>query len=125
MTEFTDSGALAAWSEGAEAWDVFVESGADYYRHEVHGPALLAACGLMRRQRVLDLGCGQGYFSRQLASSGAQVLAVDIAPKLLALAEARETRDPLGVEYRQLSAAAIANHWPPDSFDLVAACMSL
>ena len=122
---FTDSDAVAAWNRGAEAWDAFVESGADYYRHVVHGPALLAACEPLEGRRVLDLGCGQGFFSRQLASRGAVVTAIDLADELLALAKAREAREPLGIVYRTLSAAAVADHWPSDSFDLVAACMSL
>lgn len=124
-TAFTDSDAVAAWNEGAEAWDAFVESGADYYRHEVHGPALLTACEPLRGRQVLDLGCGQGFFSRHLAKRGAQVFAIDLADELLALARARETREPLGIDYLKLSAADVANQWPPDSFDLVAACMSL
>jgi SAM-dependent methyltransferase len=122
---FTDADAEAAWNDGAEAWDTFVESGADYYRHEVHGPALLAACEPLRGRRVLDLGCGQGYFSRQLAGLGAHVTAVDVAGQLLALAEAREIRHPLGITYRKLSAATAADEWPPGSFELVTACMSL
>jgi hypothetical protein len=59
-TAFTDSDAVQAWNEGAEAWDAFVESGADYYRREVHGPALLAACEPVRGRQVPDLGYGQG-----------------------------------------------------------------
>ena len=50
----------AAWDAAATAWDEFVETGLDYWRTEVHGPALLAACGDIHDQRVLDLGCGQG-----------------------------------------------------------------
>ena len=41
---FTDPDAAAAWNAGARAYDTFIESGADYYRVEVHGPALLL-CG--------------------------------------------------------------------------------
>jgi 2-polyprenyl-3-methyl-5-hydroxy-6-metoxy-1,4-benzoquinol methylase len=75
--------------------------------------------------RVLDLGCGQGYFSRQLASRGAQVAAIDVSTALLTLAETREYQRPLGIQYQCLSAASIADQWPAESFDLVAACMSL
>lgn len=125
MASFTDSDSATAWNEGAEAFDAFVQSGADYYRLEVHGPALLSACEPLEGQRVLDLGCGQGYFSRLLAERGARVAAIDVAEELLALAEARETRDPLGIDYRNVSAVSIAEEWPPDSFDLVAACMAV
>ncbi len=38
--------------------------------------------------RVLDAGCGAGQLSHELAARGADVLAVDISPKLLEMAEA-------------------------------------
>ena len=39
--------------------------------------------------RVLDAGCGAGQLSEDLAQRGAEVLGVDISPKLLGLAESR------------------------------------
>jgi magnesium-protoporphyrin O-methyltransferase len=39
--------------------------------------------------RVLDAGCGPGVMTAELAARGATVVAVDIAPQLLAIAEAR------------------------------------
>ena len=122
---FTDADSVAGWNAGAKAWDSFIESGGDYYRLEVHGPALLAACEPVGGLEVLDLGCGQGYFSRQLAARGARVAAVDASPELIALALDREVRQPLGIRYRCLSAANISTEWPAEAFDLVAACMSL
>jgi 2-polyprenyl-3-methyl-5-hydroxy-6-metoxy-1,4-benzoquinol methylase len=124
-TPFTDFHARASWNKGARAFDRFVESGADYYRHEVHGPALLAACGAVVGRRALDLGCGQGFFARQLAKAGARVTAIDLSDDLIALAREHEAQDPLGIEYRVLSAATIGREWTRDSFDLVTACMSL
>ena len=39
--------------------------------------------------RVLDAGCGAGQLSEELAARGAEVLGVDISPKLLGLADGR------------------------------------
>lgn len=39
--------------------------------------------------RVLDAGCGTGAMAVELAGRGAEVVAVDISPALLAIAEAR------------------------------------
>lgn len=36
--------------------------------------------------RVLELGCGAGYFTRELAKTGASITAIDISPDLLAKA---------------------------------------
>jgi SAM-dependent methyltransferase len=36
--------------------------------------------------RVLELGCGTGYFTRELARTGADIIAVDVSPELLEIA---------------------------------------
>ena len=36
---------------------------------------------------VLELGCGAGYFTRELARCGADIVAVDVSPELLAIAK--------------------------------------
>ncbi len=124
-TGFTDHQAREAWQAGARAWDTFVESGADYYRREVHGPALLAACAPLKGKRVLDLGCGQGFFTRELARAGARVTGIDLADDLIAYARRHESREPLGVEYRVASAATIDQLWPDGPVDIVTACMAV
>lgn len=115
----------AAWDTAAPAWDDFVETGLDYWRTEVHGPALLAACGDVRGQRVLDLGCGQGWFSRQLAERGAHVTGIDFSTQQLANAQRHEAAHPRGITYQLLNATQIDEEWPANSFDLVTACMVL
>jgi len=37
---------------------------------------------------VLELGCGAGYFTQELAHSGADVVAIDLSPELLEMAKA-------------------------------------
>ncbi len=123
--DFDDSDAQAAWNAAADAWEEFVESGSDYYRHLVHGPGLIRACGLVDGLDVLDLGCGQGFFGRQLARRGAKVVAVDLAEGQLAYASQHEEREPLGIEYHLLSAADVAERWEQGRFQLITACMAL
>jgi magnesium-protoporphyrin O-methyltransferase len=43
----------------------------------------------MAGMRVLDAGCGPGVMTADLAARGAEVLAADISPQLIAIAEAR------------------------------------
>ena len=37
---------------------------------------------------VLELGCGTGYFTRELVRSGAEIVAIDVSPELLEIASA-------------------------------------
>ena len=43
---------------------------------------------LAPRMSVLELGCGTGYFTRELARSGAKIVALDVSPELLEIARA-------------------------------------
>ena len=47
----------------------------------------------LRGARVLDAGCGTGAMAVELARRGADVVAVDISPALVAIAEQRMPRD--------------------------------
>lgn len=114
-----------AWNAMADAYDAAVGTPADFYRTEVIGPSLLAACGSVSALAVLDLGCGQGYFSRLLAKAGARVVGVDVSERLIDHAVRREREAPLGIEYQALDAAEIASRWPPASFDLIVSCIAL
>jgi 2-polyprenyl-3-methyl-5-hydroxy-6-metoxy-1,4-benzoquinol methylase len=122
---FSDGDVRAAWNKGAQAWEEFVESGADYYRYGVHGPALLTVCEPVEGLDVLDLGCGQGFFSRELARRGARVVGIDIAEQLIAYARTHEEQAPLGIEYYVMNATETGRHLEKGSFDVVTACMSL
>jgi len=122
---FTAEDAEVAWNHAAELWDDFIASGKDYYRTEFHGPALLDACGHLTGLRVLDVGCGTGYFSRLLASGGSKVVGIDLSGEMVGLALRYEENAPLGVEYRTLDAAEVDNAWPEGSFDRVVGCVSM
>ena len=122
---FGSDGSRAAWDAGADAWEEFVESGADYYRHAVHGPALLDACEPLAGLDVLDLGCGQGFFSRELARRGAKVVGIDLSVELLTFALMHETDEPLGIQYHLIDAARTAVVLGEGQFQLVTACMAL
>src|SRR5215468_11060340 len=97
-----DDLARSCWDESADAWNHFVESGLDYYRTELHGPALLDACGVVAGLDVLDVGCGQGWFKRELARRGARVVGVDWSPGLIAHARRHQAAQPLAVNYELL-----------------------
>ncbi|HHQ14589.1 MAG TPA: class I SAM-dependent methyltransferase [Chromatiales bacterium] len=83
----------------------------------VEVPSLFAHAGDLAGCRVLDLACGDGFYSRQLRERGAaEVVGVDVSAAMIELARAGEQRTPLGIEYHCADAAEL-----PDlgRFDLV------
>ena len=52
----------------------------------------LSLCPISKGQRVIDLGCGIGELSRDLAQQGAHVVGVDGNPGLLASAMASHAK---------------------------------
>jgi len=84
-------------------------------------PFMLSWCEPVQDKRVLDLGCGEGYFARQLAQRGAaQVDGIDSSEKMIDGAAAVEAADPMGIRYR-VSDAAELSEFEDESFDLVVA----
>lgn len=68
--------------------------------------ALLDLVGDVTGLRLLDLACGHGRLTRELARRGAQVSGVDISTSLLDKARAHEETEPLGITYVQADAVA-------------------
>jgi len=73
--------------------------------------------------RVLDLGCGGGILSESLARAGAEVVGIDIAPKVLSIARLHLHESGLEVDYQQETAEQLARK-KPGQFDIVT-CMEM
>jgi 2-polyprenyl-6-hydroxyphenyl methylase/3-demethylubiquinone-9 3-methyltransferase len=72
---------------------------------------------------LLDVGCGGGILSEAMARSGARVLGIDLSPACLDVARLHALEAGIGVEYRAVSAEALARERPGE-FDAVT-CMEL
>jgi SAM-dependent methyltransferase len=72
--------------------------------------------------RVVDLGCGYGWFSRWGADSGAaSVLAIDLSEKMLRRAAASTTDDRITYQRHDLELV----HLPSDAFDVAYSSLAL
>jgi SAM-dependent methyltransferase len=81
---------------------------ADEYRQQFAWrawPQVLAEVPFAPGQRVLDLGCGPGDLTAELARRGCRVLGVDLNEELLAVARARAIP---GAEFRQADLRGLA-----------------
>jgi SAM-dependent methyltransferase len=68
-------------------------------------------------QRLLDLACGTGAVAELAATTGAEVVGVDIAPALIEQAKERAAERGLDIDYRVGDAEAL--DFQDGSFDLV------
>lgn len=85
-------------------------------------PALRAMLPDLRGRRVLDLGCGFGWFCRWARENGAErVLGLDVSMKMLERAQA-ETRDA-AITYSKADMEQL--ELDPASFDLVYSSLAL
>jgi len=56
--------------------------------------------GDIRGKSILDVGCGEGYYTRILKKLGAgEVIGLDMATKIIDIARAKEQIEPLGIKY--------------------------
>ena len=86
------------------------------YSRDVVIPALMQMVGDVAGQTVLDAGCGEGIVARLLAGRGATVTGIDVAPRLIELAQERDQSSTITYLVRDLSQPLPAYH---QHFDLV------
>jgi ubiquinone biosynthesis O-methyltransferase len=79
--------------------------------------AVLRLADVKPRERVLDIGCGTGFFTLELARQGAQVTGVDSSAKMLEMAETNAGRENLPASFHQANADDLP--FAAQSFDLV------
>lgn len=80
------------------------------------------AAGLAGKE-VLDVGCGGGILSESMALRGARVTGIDLGEMPLRVAELHTLESGVSVDYRRVSAEALAAE-RPGSFDVVT-CMEM
>ncbi len=83
MTKNTSWGGVADW------YDDLLENSADSYQKNVILPNLTRLVEAKPGSTILDVACGQGYFSFAFSQSGAKVIGCDISKELISHAKDR------------------------------------
>lgn len=94
-----------SWGSVANWYDEHLQRPTGTYHRDVILPNLLRLMAIESGEAVLDVACGQGFFSRELFHAGAKVSGVDIAPELIKIAR---QQSPKEIAYH----ASPAHHLP-------------
>jgi SAM-dependent methyltransferase len=94
-----------------------------YYKHYVHNFVIsFFDKDRVSGKRILDFGCGPGFYSVILAQRGANVIGVDKSQFLIQKANEHKARLGLAsVDFIQGDFTVISPQWEPRSFDYVIA----
>lgn len=86
-----------SWGKESEWYDKMLTED-DTYQKKVILPNLLRILGIKKGERILDLGCGQGFFSRAVLEQGGSVTGIDISPELIKIAKDKEKNNIINYE---------------------------
>jgi 2-polyprenyl-3-methyl-5-hydroxy-6-metoxy-1,4-benzoquinol methylase len=123
-SSWTNEAAIRQWNDAAttDALEATAEDG-DFSKRHLANPALLRLLGDVDGKRVLDAGCGNGYFSRMLAARGAQVVGVEPTASMCGFAKEKEAELRQGIAYVQADLTDLPDLGAP--FDAVVCSMVL
>ena len=98
---------LDSWHHNARAWIDAIRSGTIESRQKVTDQAILLAVLGRQPERVLDLGCGEGWLLRALADRGIEAVGVDGDATLVEAARAAGAAPVHLASYEQLAEAEV------------------
>lgn len=86
------------WETNAAFWDDYMGDHSNSFHREVIRPQTEELMKVQPGHHVLDIGCGNGNFSRRLAEFGAHVTAIDYSSTMIERAKSR-TKDLTNITY--------------------------
>jgi ubiquinone/menaquinone biosynthesis C-methylase UbiE len=106
-----EHGKFLAANQAGEIWNWESPAGKERWKRRVE----MLTSSITQNMIVLELGCGTGYFTKEIAKTGAHVVAIDISEDLINIAK-KEVKDG-NVEF--IIENAYATKFANDSFDAV------
>lgn len=76
-----------SWGKVANWYDKLLENEEGTYQKTLILPNLLRLLEIKKGETILDLACGQGFFTREFSKAGAKVIGVDISKELIDIAK--------------------------------------
>ncbi len=95
----------------AEWYDHAIREGQLPLLNHVLYPCLLQMLGDVTGQQLLDVACGPGFLTRQIARRGAHVTGVDVSEEMLRRAREEGRSAPRAITYYEMDATQLAQSW--------------
>lgn len=118
LNENVDASEIAKFAALASRW--WDEDGEFKSLHDINPLRAnwIDARAPVAERRVLDVGCGGGILAESLAQRGADVTGIDMGEAPLSVARLHGIESNTNVNYRQITAEALAEEMP-GTFDIV------
>ncbi|WEK56025.1 MAG: class I SAM-dependent methyltransferase [Candidatus Cohnella colombiensis] len=128
MTQWTELNdeSRVRWETIAEFWDDYMGDESNRFHRELIRSQTEQLLQIQQGHIVLDIGCGNGNFTRRLSDLGANVVAFDYSSKMIERAKLR-TKDKLNIRYKVLDATnpIALSELGKDKFDRAVSNMAL
>ncbi|MBD0703889.1 class I SAM-dependent methyltransferase [Pseudomonas sp. PSB1] len=103
----SESALLQSWHHNAQSWIEAIRTGTLESRLKVTNQAIILAVLGRQPERVLDLGCGEGWLLRALTERGIEVVGVDGDATLVEAARAVGSSRVYLASYEELAQAKV------------------
>lgn len=81
-----------SWGKVSKWYDSVVEDGGGSFQSDLILPNLLRLMKIKAGEKVLDIACGQGFFTRQFESAGATAFGADVSAEMIQIAREKSSR---------------------------------
>lgn len=112
-----------SWGSSAKWYSDYLETTEDSYQRQVILPGLLRILAPKHGMRVIDIACGQGFFSRAFKEAGASVTGADISKELIT--EAKRLSPGIGFHAAPAEKLAFAKDASFDAATVVLAIQNI
>lgn len=122
MDKMRHDSSTLAWNTLGEEWFELAQKGES--RLHFIMPYMLQYMGDVADLKILDLGCGEGGYARELAKRGAKVVAIDCSEKAIQYAEKLAEQESLSIEHHIRNSNDLCDI-KENEFDIVLCSMML